>query len=40
MEAGPRDGLQIEPVIVSTQEKVRLVERLAEAGVKAIEVGS
>jgi hydroxymethylglutaryl-CoA lyase len=40
MEVGPRDGLQIEKVILSTQHKVELVERLVEAGVKAIEVGS
>src|SRR5580704_9877776 len=40
IEVGPRDGLQIEKVIVSTQHKVELVERLVAAGVKAIEVGS
>ncbi len=40
MEVGPRDGLQIEKAILSTQHKVELVERLVEAGVKAIEVGS
>jgi hydroxymethylglutaryl-CoA lyase len=40
MEVGPRDGLQIEKVIVPTKDKAELVERIVEAGVKAIEVGS
>jgi len=40
MEVGPRDGLQIEKTVLPTKDKVELVERLVEAGVKAIEVGS
>jgi hydroxymethylglutaryl-CoA lyase len=40
MEVGPRDGLQIEAKIVSTADKVELIGRLVDAGVKAIEVGS
>lgn len=40
MEVGPRDGLQIEPVIISTEDKVRLVEAIAAAGISEIEVGS
>src|SRR5437764_13822128 len=40
MEVGPRDGLQIEAKIVSTADKVELIRRLVDAGIKAIEVGS
>jgi hydroxymethylglutaryl-CoA lyase len=40
MEVGPRDGLQIEPKVFSTQQKVDLVERLVAAGLRQIEVGS
>ena len=34
---GPRDGLQNEPGQVSTDVKVQLIERLAEAGLPAVE---
>jgi hydroxymethylglutaryl-CoA lyase len=37
---GPRDGFQNEPEVVPTAEKVRLVELLAAAGLKRIEVTS
>lgn len=40
VEVGPRDGLQNETKIVSTQVKVELIERLAAAGMKTIEAGS
>ena len=39
-EVGPRDGFQNEPEIVPTDAKVRLVELLAAAGLKRIEVTS
>lgn len=39
-EVGPRDGLQNEPTPVDTETKVALIERLAAAGVQAIESGS
>jgi hydroxymethylglutaryl-CoA lyase len=39
-EVGPRDGLQNEPRQVSTQDKVRLIEALAAAGLKNIELTS
>ncbi len=39
-EVGPRDGFQNEPEIVPTAEKVRLIEMLAAAGLKRIEVTS
>jgi hydroxymethylglutaryl-CoA lyase len=39
-EVGPRDGLQNEPETVDTDAKVALVERLADAGLRRIEVGS
>lgn len=39
-EVGPRDGLQNESTPVDTATKVALVEKLADAGLKAIETGS
>jgi hydroxymethylglutaryl-CoA lyase len=39
-EVGPRDGLQNEPGFVQTEAKVELVERLAAAGCRYIEVSS
>jgi len=39
-EVGPRDGLQNEKSIVSLEDKVTLIENLAEAGLKQIECGS
>ena len=40
VEVGPRDGLQNEAVILSTDDKVRLVELLAASGLADIEVSS
>src|SRR5882672_6520941 len=37
VEVGPRDGLQNEPGTVPTQVKVELIERLADAGLPAVE---
>ncbi len=39
-DVSPRDGLQNEPGIIPTPEKVRLVELLAQSGVDEIEVTS
>jgi hydroxymethylglutaryl-CoA lyase len=39
-EVSPRDGLQAESKILSVEERVRLVVKLAETGLKDIEVGS
>jgi hydroxymethylglutaryl-CoA lyase len=39
-EVGPRDGLQSEPEIISLDAKVRFIERLSDAGLPAIEIGS
>jgi hydroxymethylglutaryl-CoA lyase len=39
-EVGPRDGFQNEPEHIATGDKVRLIERLAAAGVKRMEVTS
>ena len=40
VEVGPRDGLQNEPVPVSTVDKLALIGRLIEAGARRIEVTS
>jgi hydroxymethylglutaryl-CoA lyase len=40
VEVGPRDGLQNEKAIVSTQTKVALIDRLGRAGMRTIEAGS
>jgi hydroxymethylglutaryl-CoA lyase len=40
VEVGPRDGLQNEPSIVTLADKISLIERLADAGLKHIEAGS
>ncbi len=39
-EVGPRDGLQNEPGVIPTAEKVRLVELCCQAGVDEVEVTS
>src|SRR5256712_1786175 len=39
-EVGPRDGFQIEPEFIPTEQKVEVVTLLAEAGVPRIEVTS
>jgi len=40
VEVGPRDGLQNESSIVPLADKIRLIEKLADAGLKHIEAGS
>lgn len=40
VEVGPRDGLQNEAILVSTNNKLALVQRAIEAGVRRIEVTS
>src|SRR6476619_628001 len=39
-EVGPRDGLQSEDVILTTDQKVRLITQLATTGLEFIEVGA
>ncbi len=39
-EVGPRDGFQNEPEVIPTEEKLRLIGMLADAGLKRIEVTS
>ena len=39
-EVGPRDGLQNEPAVLSTDAKVAFVNALSQSGVTEIEVGS
>ena len=39
-EVGPRDGFQNEPEVVSTDDKVRLIELLAASGLRRLEVTS
>jgi isopropylmalate/homocitrate/citramalate synthase len=40
VEVGPRDGLQNEPAMVSTSDKVAFVDRLSEANFDTIEVSA
>lgn len=40
VEVGPRDGLQNEPRPISLEDKIELIRRLGEAGVRNIESGS
>ncbi|MGE7780459.1 hydroxymethylglutaryl-CoA lyase [Peribacillus sp. NPDC097264] len=39
-EVGPRDGLQNEPKLVSTETKVELINKLVDSGIRIIEVAS
>jgi hydroxymethylglutaryl-CoA lyase len=39
-EVGPRDGFQNEPEVIPTEEKIRLLRKLADTGLKRIEVTS
>ena len=39
-EVGPRDGFQNEPEVIPTEEKIRLIDMLADAGLKRIELTS
>lgn len=39
-EVGPRDGLQNEDVLLTTEQKIALINSLSDSGLKYIEVGS
>jgi hydroxymethylglutaryl-CoA lyase len=39
-EVGPRDGLQAEPALVATEDKLRFISLLADAGLREIETTS
>lgn len=39
-EMGPRDGLQNEPLLISSGDKIRLVDRLSAVGFAKIEIAS
>ena len=40
VEVGPRDGLQSEPEILATQDKVEFITRAIDAGIRRLEVAS
>jgi hydroxymethylglutaryl-CoA lyase len=40
VDVGPRDGLQAEPGMVPTADKIALIDRLSEAGLPAVEAGA
>jgi hydroxymethylglutaryl-CoA lyase len=40
VDVGPRDGLQAEKELVSTETKIELVDRLTEAGLPSVEAGA
>ncbi len=40
VEVGPRDGLQNEKAILATEDKFEFIRRLAEAGLKTVEITS
>lgn len=40
VEVGPRDGLQNEKVILSTEDKLEFISRLSQSGLKTIEITS
>ena len=40
VEVGPRDGFQIEPVFIPTEQKIQIINQLAETGLKRIEATS
>ena len=40
VEVGPRDGLQNEPEIISSADKIALIEKMYEAGMRRFEVAS
>ena len=39
-EVGPRDGLQNEKKVLTTAQKIELIERMVDAGARVIEIGS
>lgn len=40
VEVGPRDGLQNEPIVIATADKVEFIRRAIDAGVRRLEVAS
>src|SRR5207302_10515390 len=40
VEVGPRDGLQNEKVLISTEQKIQFINMLAEAGLPVVEATS
>lgn len=40
VDVGPRDGLQAEPCMVPTADKIALIDRLSDAGLPAVEAGA
>lgn len=40
IDVSPRDGLQTEARLVSTEDKVKLIQKLTEAGIEKVEVSS
>jgi len=40
VEVGPRDGLQNEKTLVTTEDKVTFIRKAVEAGAKRIEIAS
>jgi hydroxymethylglutaryl-CoA lyase len=40
VDVGPRDGLQNEKKIVSTEQKVQFINMLSETGLQVIEAGA
>jgi len=39
-EVGPRDGFQNEPEVISTADKIRLIELLGRSGLRRLELTS
>ncbi len=40
VEVGPRDGFQIEPVLIPTEQKIKIIDKLSETGLQRIEATS
>jgi len=40
VEVGPRDGFQIEPVFIPTEQKIRIINQLSQTGFQRIEATS
>ena len=40
VEVGPRDGFQIEPVFIPTEQKIRIINKLSQTGFQRIEATS
>ena len=40
VDVGPRDGFQMEPGFIPTEQKIQIIDRLSETGIKRIEATS